>query len=211
MSTTSLSTLEHQADALPLRLDADSNGMSMTVEEFDAVDDYDPEYRYELIRGVVIVTPIPNEPHEASGDELGYLLGRFRREHPRGVVVDETLPNRYLCTSAGRRLTDRVIWADLGRRPDPKKDVPTIAVEFVSKSRRDRQRDYVEKRQEYREAGVKEYWIIDWFRRQMTVAFVDGTERVIREGDFYSTPLLPGLELPLAALFARADGWAEEA
>lgn len=210
MNTTSIRPLEQWSDAPPSWLDADSNGMSMTVEEFDAIDDYDPLYRYELIRGVVVVNPIPNEGHEASGDELGYLLGRYRREHPQGKMVDETLPNRYLRTSAGRRLADRVVWAGLGRRPDPRNDVPTIAVEFVSKTRRDRHRDYIEKRQEYREAGVKEYWIIDRFRRQMTVAFADGTERTVDEKELYTTSLLPGFELPLAAILARADQWADE-
>jgi Uma2 family endonuclease len=184
--------------------------MSLSPEEFDAVEDYDPEYRYELIRGVVVVNPTPNESHEAPGDFLGYLLGRFRWEKPEGSVIDETLANRYVRTSAGRRLADRVIWAGLGRRPNPRKDPPTIAVEFVSRSARDRRRDYVEKRQEYRDAGVKEYWIIDWFRRQMTVALADGTERIVRDGETSSTPLLPGFGLPLPALLARADAWADQ-
>jgi Uma2 family endonuclease len=210
MSTTTLRPAEHEAVETPPQLDAASNGMSMTPEEFDAVEDYDPEYRYELIRGVVVVNPIPNESHEAPGDELGYLLRRYRWERPEGVIVDETLPNRYVRTSAGRRLADRVIWAGLGRRPNPRKDPPTIAVEFVSRSARDRRRDYVEKRQEYREAGVKEYWIVDWFQRQMTVAFADGTERVVRETETYSTPLLPGFDLPLSLLLARADAWADQ-
>lgn len=191
------------------RLDADSNGMSMTPEEFDAIRDYDERYQYELIRGVVVVSPIPSEAHDDPNEELGRLLRNHRSGHPQGGVLDETLFNRYVATSAGRRLADRVVWIGLGRRPDPKTDVPAIAVEFVSRSRRDRHRDYVEKRQEYREAGVKEYWIIDRFRRQMTVALADGTEKVVGEGETYSTPLLPGFELPLASLLARADAWGE--
>ena len=42
--------------------------------------------------------------------------------------------------------------------------VPDLVVEVVSSSDTDpksRQRDYVEKRQEYAERGVPEYWIID--------------------------------------------------
>jgi Uma2 family endonuclease len=88
--------------------------------------------------------------------------------------------------------------------------VPTIAVEFVSRTARDRRRDYIEKRQENREAGVKEYWIVDPFSRRMTVAFADGTERVVAESETYTTPLLPSFELPLATLLARADAWADE-
>ncbi|MGC1272473.1 MAG: Uma2 family endonuclease [Planctomycetaceae bacterium] len=195
----------------PPRLDFDSNGMSMTPEEFDAVEDYDECFRYELIRGVVIVGPMSEDWHAALIDETNYLVRDYVRSNPSGTVVDATLPNRYVFTWNGnRRLADRIIWVGLGRRPNPKSDVPAIAVEFVSKSRRDRHRDYVEKREEYREAGVKEYWIIDRFRRAMTVSSADGSERVCDEAVRYTTPLLPGFELPLTELFAIADRWDEE-
>jgi Uma2 family endonuclease len=56
--------------------------------------------------------------------------------------------------------------------------------------------------------GVKEYWIIDRFRRRLTVVrggTDPATEIVITEQDTYTTPLLPGFELPLAQLLAVAD------
>ena len=56
-----------------------------------------------------------------------------------------------------------MIWAGLGRLPNLRQDIPTIAVEFVSAGRRNRERDYVDKRREYMEAGVVEYWIIENF------------------------------------------------
>ena len=78
----------------------------------------------------------------------------------------------------------------------------------MSASRRDFLRDYVAKRDEYLRVGVLEYWIIDRFRRRMTV--VRGgtdpvTEIVISEQETYTTPLLPGFALPLAQLLAAAD------
>jgi Uma2 family endonuclease len=57
-----------------------------------------------------------------------------------------------------RRKVDRAIWAGLGRLPR-KGENPTIAVEFVSSRKRDRDRDYETKREEYRKAKIKEYWI----------------------------------------------------
>ena len=95
----------------------------------------------------------------------------------------------------------------------PRRDTPTIAVEFVSGSRRDRQRDYVDKRQEYMAAGVAEYWIVDRFRRTLTVVRPgpDGPQdQVVAESENFMTPLLPGFELPLAGLLAVADRWAEK-
>ena len=87
-----------------------------------------------------------------------------------------------------------MVWTRLGRRPDPAADVPAIVAEFVSSSRRDRRRDYEEKRREYQEAGVVEYWIVDRFKRQMTVyrnAPEELSELVVAEQDTYQTPLLP--------------------
>ena len=101
-----------------------------------------------------------------------------------------------------------MIWAGLGRKPKAS-ETPTIVVEFVSKRKRDRERDYRTKRAEYLSAGVKEYWVIDRFRRTMTVYRRDGSEHVVREGETYRTSSLPGFELPLARLLAAADRWAK--
>src|SRR5262249_35738801 len=130
--------------------------IAMTPEEFDTIDDYDDNYDYELIHGVLVVKPIPEEAEADPNGELGYLLRRYPEVHRQGSALDATLPGRYVRT-ANRRKADRVIWAGLGRRPNPKEDIPTIVVEFVSSGRRNWRRDYVEKRREYLDAGVLEY------------------------------------------------------
>ena len=64
------------------------------------------------------------------------------------------------------------------------------------------------KRDEYLQSGIQEYWIIDRFRRRMTVvrgSTTPGTEIVISAQETYTTPLLPGFVLPLARLLAVAD------
>jgi Uma2 family endonuclease len=192
----------------------DLAGTSMTPEEFDAVTDWDEMYEYELIRGVLVVSPPTSVEERGPNELLGNLLFIYREQHPLGAAMDGTLPEHSVATPSGdRRRADRVIWAGLGRMPDPARDLPAIVVEFVSEGRRDRRRDYLEKRREYRAAGVREYWIIDRFRRAMTAIRRDeGTgpeERLaIRDGQTYATPLLPGFELPIARLFESADRWA---
>ena len=198
-----------QPHSLP-RIEFASAGLTLTPEEFDAITDYDDCYHYELIRGVLVVTPF-GSPAEADADgELGYWLRLYRDRHPAGRTLDATLPGRYLHVPNGRRRADRVIWAGLGRLPDPDADVPTIAVDLVSESRRDWSRDYEEKRGEYLALGVAEYWIIDRFRRTMTV-YRDPArgpaEEVVAEGETYRTPVLPGFELPLGQLLSKADDW----
>jgi Putative restriction endonuclease len=114
----------------------------------------------------------------------------------------------------GRRRADRVIWTGLGRVPVLGRDIPSIVVEFVSQRKRDRTRDYEEKRREYLALGIQEYWIIDRFDRQMTVFRNDPAgpaEVVVKADETYRTPLLPGFELPLARLLKVADDWADPA
>lgn len=189
------------------RIGPEHDGLLMTPEEFDAIDDWDPEYQYELIHGVVVVNPIPLEGEADPNEELGYLLRSYAEHHPQGRALDVTMSERYLYLPDGsRRRPDRVIWIGLGRMPQPKVDVPSIVIELVSRRPKDRRRDYTEKRREYAEVGVREYWVIDRFRRTMTVYTGDG-EQVVTEKESYTTPLLPGFELPLSRLFAVADRW----
>jgi Uma2 family endonuclease len=185
-------------------------GTLMTPKEFDAVERYSKNHRYELIRGVLVVTSLPLPQETGPNDMLGYLLLAYRFQHPRGSALDGTLPQQFVRTGRSRRVADRLVWTGLGRVPDPERDLSSIAIEFVSAARRDRERDYVAKRKEYMKIRIPEYWIIDRFRRTMTV-YVNGPtkpqKRIIKENEMYQTPLLPGFELPLAALLAVADSW----
>lgn len=189
----------------PTRVGPELNGMTMTPEEFDAIEEWEPGYRYELVHGVLIVNPPPDVGERKPNGELEYWLLTYRDTHPQGFPLDDTVGEQTVVTTACRRRADRAIWAGLGRLPDYDHDVPTITIEFVSNSSRDRRRDYLEKRQEYAEVGVREYWIIDRFRRAMTVFFGMEREQLVREGEVYTTPLLPGFELPLSQLLQIAD------
>ncbi len=188
-----------------------SAGTLMTPQEFDRAD-FEEGWRYELINGVLVVSPIPLENERDPNGELEYLLRVYRDTHPQGWALDATLFEQTVKTQQNRRRADRVIWAGLGRQPR-RRDVPTIIVEFVSAGKRDRQRDYEEKRDEYLPLGVKEYWVIDRFKKTMTVFWLQGDQvrkRVVRANQKYKTALLPGFELPLAQLFAAAARWPQE-
>lgn len=183
-------------------------GTLMTPEEFDAVSDCDEEWQYELIHGRLIVMPPVSEGERGPNQFLGFLLTYYQLYHPEGKALDLTLYESYIRTPDSRRRADRLIWTGLGRTPSVRKDSPSIAVEFVSERKRDRHRDYDEKGREYPAAGVQEYWIIDRFRRTMTVYLWRGEKwikRTIAEGETYRTPLLPGFEVRVADLFAISD------
>ena len=189
----------------PPRLDGFCAGMPMTPAEFDTVTDYDENFRYELLRGILIVSPIPSGHHEFAVDHLGYYLRKFQYEHPNGGVIDLNLPGRYVHLPNGdRRRADRVVWCGFGREIDEAEDVPTIAIEVVSPSRRDRVRDYELKREDYAAAGVTEYWILDRDGPRLTVVTAEG-ERPLGPEETYETPLLPGFSFRVREAFSPTD------
>ena len=77
--------------------------------------------------------------------------------------------------------------------------VPDIVVEITSN---DRSRDLVRKRQIYAEYGVLEYWIFDLVADTVAQLELSGNQYMERASlgadDTLTTPLLPGLEVPLA-------------
>ncbi len=183
----------------------------MTPREFDRAD-FDEGWRYELIHGVLIVTPFPPEDVRDPNGELSHWLRLYRDTHTKGAALDGTIYEQTVNTRTNRRRADRVIWTGLGRHPR-RNDVSTIVIEFVSAGKRNRQRDYDEKQQEYLEIGVKEYRVIDRFRRTLIVTTPGDKgprKRVVRAQQIYTTPLLPGFELPLGRLLAIADEWGDE-
>ncbi len=191
-----------------LVLGLESAGALLTPEEFDAIEDYDENYRYELIHGVLVVSPLPLPQETGPNELLGHYLLVYQESHPQGSNLDLTLPQQYVKVRGGRRIADRLIWAGLGYVPDTRQDTASVAAEFVSAGRRNHKRDYVEKRREYKEAGLKEYWIIDRFQRTMTVIQYRGKKvvvKIIRESETYESPLLPGFQVPLAKLLEAAD------
>jgi Uma2 family endonuclease len=183
--------------------------MLMTPEEFDAVTQSDERYSYELVRRIVIVSPWASPAERSPNDELGYMLRLYSGTLPEGSALDGTLFEQYVIVPGGRRRADRVIWAGLGR-PPVEDDVPTIVIEFVSKTTRDRIRDYEEKPREYLDLGVLEYWIIDRFERTMTIHRklpAEPARLLIKAEETYRTPVLPGFELSLAELLRKSDQW----
>src|SRR5436853_515671 len=109
----------------------ESNGILMTPQEFDRAE-FAEGWSYELINGVLIVTPIPLWNETDPNEELGYLLRRYKEDHPQGSSLNLTGQERIVKTGNNRRRADRVIWAGLGRLPH-RGEPPTIIAEFVSR------------------------------------------------------------------------------
>jgi Uma2 family endonuclease len=185
-----------------LRLGPHDHGRSITAEEF-AEAEYAEPWKYEREQGRLIVTPPDSPEHDGSSEPVRDYLGAYRLAHPD--VVDRVVSEAWVRVDGG---TDRI--GDIGvflagprssiNRPDR---VPELMFEIVSPDRESRERDYVKKRREYHRLGVLEYVIIDRMQHQATV-YTAGPrgyrKRVLRPGDDYASPLLPGLSIPLAEI-----------
>ena len=188
-------------------LGPESMALVLSKEEFLAIDQFDDRYRYELIHGVVVVSPYPGPGERGPNGILEHWLWSYHEANPGSSTLDGTLGEQAIDTGICIRRADRVIWTGLGRQPVPMKDVPSIVVEFVSNTSRDRRRDYDEKRAEYASIGVAEYWVIDRFRRTMTVCRGNQVPQIVKQGEIYETTLLPGFRLSLSDLLQMADRW----
>ena len=99
-----------------LRIGPGSAGRLMTTAQFDALrpGQCARGYRYELINGVLIVSPEPRIEERDPNEELGHLLRTYQETHPRGSVLDATVSEQTV-PATNRRRADRVIWVGLGR------------------------------------------------------------------------------------------------
>ena len=147
-----------------------------TIEELHSL----PEdgNKYELIHGVLYVTPGPTDQHETIAARLTRLLDPYVAKqglgyvyHPRAVFnidgseVEPDLMARQPNTAAGGK------WVDAPR--------PSLIVEIASPSTR--RRDRTDKRDFYLEYHIPDYWIVDGDARTITVVRADRPDIVERE------------------------------
>ena len=195
------------------RIGPDDHGRRMTLEEFHEAEE-EPGYGYELARGVLEVTEVPSDPHWQVLDNLHEVFSRYRRRHP-GAILRIGHGSECLLwipeTASGRNPDLAIVLPGTakdarGRRP------PQLAVEVVSRGREAHERDYVAKREEYLTFGLREYWIVDPRRRQVTVLIREEegeasrwAEHLFCGEETIVSPLLAGFAATVVELWADAE------
>ena len=179
-------------------------GMKMSLDEFLSLGRTDG--KWELDDGVLYIMASGTPDHQFLHFQFGWHIENYLNgfDEPPAHFYQE------MTTILSRELQrapepDIVIILDERQEIVSRSRVeapPDIAIEILST---DRSRDLVRKRQIYAEAGILEYWLID--PRDDTVTQMelrDGeyVERaVLGSDDTLTTPLLPGLSIPLADIF----------
>jgi Uma2 family endonuclease len=169
----------------------------------------DDGQRHELIDGEHYVTPSPNLAHQRISRRLLILIGSWLREHLIGEVFGAPLDVLFskfdvvepdlLYVSSSRAATLLAGQHVTG--------APDLVVEIGSPSTR--KRDETIKRRLYERSDVVEYWIVDPETEVIRVYaragdhFGRARELSHEAGDVLTTPLLDGLEIPLARVFGE--------
>jgi len=183
-------------------------GVKLTYDDF--VQFPDDGKRHELIDGEHYVTPSPNTKHQDILGNLFGLIWTHLQSHPVGraflspfdvVFSNFDVVEPDLLYISRERLDAVLTKAHVRGAPD-------LVVEIGSPSTR--RRDETIKRHLYERFGVSEYWVIDpevdaiKVFRQIGDRYERAAELAAEHDDVLRSPLLPGLELPLARIFKDA-------
>jgi Uma2 family endonuclease len=164
--------------------------------------------RYEVLRGVLYVTPSPIYDHQFSVIRLGYRLTQLILEKNLGILLTGPFDVRLPGNLADPVEPDLVFFR---KGNEPKvgdknfAGVPDLVIEVLSPGTR--RVDERTKKSIYQEAGVPEYWLVDPQARTIVIyqlsqdgeSYVEWTRG--GEGDVVGSTVLAGLQLRISEVF----------
>ena len=176
-----------------------------TYEEFMALPEGGP-LRYEIIDGELTMTPAPNTRHQEISGNLFAMIHLFLSRNPLGKVFsapyDVILSHDPLrAVEPDLVVVSRERLSSIGEKNI--EGAPDLLVEILSEGTE--KRDRREKFSLYERSGVSEYWIVDPESQTVQVFRLSGTKYPspleFRRNESLSTPLFPGLSIPLSEVF----------
>ncbi len=184
-------------------------GLRMSADEFLQIPD--DGCFYELIDGVIVMSPSPTPKHQSAMVEIARQIANFLVDTPLGSVFAEV----------DVHLGEGPTGGDLVYRPEVifvRKDrlrqmedkifgAPDLVVEVISKG--SRRFDTETKKCDYERFGVKEYWLIDPARSAMTFYRIQEGRFVEApvSGDFFASQAVPGFQLDLKRVRDTFKPW----
>ncbi|MFQ5429135.1 MAG: Uma2 family endonuclease [Phycisphaerae bacterium] len=185
------------------------HGLRMTAEAFFQLGE-DP-VRYELIDGVVCMSPSPSPIHQALIAEIITQFGIFLRSNPMGRASCEV----DIHLGRGPQGADLVYRPDivflrsdrLAEIGDHITGAPDLVGEIVSPASRSYPTET--KKNDYERCGVREYWLIDPERESMTFYHLqDGRYEETRpEAGRLASKVVPGFALDLSRVRKAFKPW----
>ena len=160
----------------------------VTLEEFEAMKK-EEQYNYELIDGIVMMSPSPSREHQEIANQMHGTLFNLLAQTPCKPIYELDI-----------KYNNCVYKPDLMVFCDQVAELPEIIFEILSPSTR--HRDLRIKVVKYEEMGIKEYWIIDPKMKSITVHdFVNVTAETYGIGEIVQSLARPEITMTVADIF----------
>jgi Uma2 family endonuclease len=182
-----------------------SSGVKLTYDDFLLFPD--DGKRHELIDGEHYVTASPNWSHQTISGNFHGMIWSYLQQHSIGQILHapfDVIFSKFDVVEPDLVYISRERLEKI-RSSAGATGAPDLIVEIGSPSTR--RRDETIKRRLYERFGVTEYWIVDpevdtiKVYRLVNEQYDRVAELNLESGDVLTTPLLPGLELPLRKIF----------
>ncbi len=150
----------------------------------------DEHTKYELIDGIICMSPSPTFEHQKIASRLVIELGNFFLDRDCTVVHELDV-----------RVGNDVFRPDVMVFCDENLELPEIVIEVLSPSTA--KRDLGIKVAKYEQAGIKEYWIVDIKSRTVIVHdYVNEVSAILTADELLSSKLYPEMQIEIAKFFA---------
>jgi Uma2 family endonuclease len=162
--------------------------------------------RYEIIDGIACKMPSPSVIHQSVSGEITGLIWEFLKDKPCRVFAapfDVRLFPEEDNSDTTVVQPDILVVCDPSKLSDGKacRGAPDLVIEILSDSSMITDRKV--KAEKYRQAGVKEYWIVDAGGPIVSVNLLEDGQYVSTiYKDYVPSTVLPGLKIDLKAVKA---------
>lgn len=160
----------------------------------------------EYSQGCVEFLTLPTVEHQLIVKFLLRALDAFVEPRSLGVVLFAPLP---VWLSPKEYREPDLIFNFAERHAQRTKkyyELADLVMEVVSDDKRSHQRDHDDKRRDYAQAGIREYWIVDPQQKRVTVLALEDAgyvdHGVFAVGDQATSRLLGGFTVNVDAIFA---------
>lgn len=183
-------------------------GLRVSVDEY--LDLPEDGNRYQLINGVILMSPRAVPIHQEVAGEVFFQLRAFLRSRKIGRAFQEIDVVLDSSVQGGLIYSPDVIFVRNEHVPKKNKPLmgpPDLAVEVISPG--SRRLDTKTKRDDYERFDVQEYWLIDPEREKYTFFRLKSGKYVeITPGaDHFNSEAVPGFVVDLVALREAMKGW----
>ncbi|CAD5935044.1 hypothetical protein PCC9214_01545 [Planktothrix tepida] len=163
--------------------------------------------RYEILDGELFMTRSPHRRHQQACVKISTLLDTWSESNNLGVTI--FAPG--LIFSEFDSVIPDVVWVSHERLEQIEDEAghltgaPELVVEVLSPGKQNERRDKQAKLKLYSITGVQEYWIVNYFTKQVEIYRREQAQLVqvatLLETDAITSPLLPEFSAVVRFLF----------